>query len=63
MVAVVPDVPRICAAEATRSRSMLSAVFVVIDLSIDINCIDVYPCGLRITASLRDVDCFLAMPG
>jgi len=42
---------------------MLSAVFVVIDLSIDINCIDVYPCGLRITASLRDVDCFLAMPG
>lgn len=32
---------------------MLSAVFVVIDLSIDINCIDIYPCGLRITASLR----------
>ena len=32
---------------------MLSAVFVVIDLSIDINCLDVYPCGLCTTASLR----------
>ena len=43
---------------------MLSAVFVVIDLSIDINCIDVYtpmrPTHYRIT---EDVDCFHAMPG
>ena len=45
IVAVVPDVPRMCAAEATRSRSILSAVLVVIRLSIDLDWIDVYHFG------------------
>jgi hypothetical protein len=34
IVAVVPDVPRICAAEATRSLLMLRAVFVVTQMSL-----------------------------
>jgi hypothetical protein len=46
IVAVVPDVPRICAAEATRSLSMLRAVFVLTRISLHPNPDGIYQINL-----------------